>query len=184
MGSHDRGCLGRVSHLLVLPPRGSRLWVWGSVVLGKERMMIKRWLGTLMLLGLLILPAGCGASVRDLVIRDAVMTANTSVLGIETAQDISVTLYREEQLRCLEQGVAAGDTREMAVAKIKAIRDNWKTTWEVFAKARLAHSTLASLISAGAEASDGDIAKAMGDLLQALRDIQGLLAGARQRAGG
>ncbi len=132
-------------------------------------------------LGLCCAPVGCGASTRDIIVRDAVIMVNTAAMGLETAQDVSVSLYREEQLTALQASLQAGLPKAQAQAKVQAIRDQWLHVWAAFEKARTCHRALSDLVAAGSAANVGDITAATDNLVAVMNEIQTLLGHSRQR---
>lgn len=103
--------------------------------------MIWRWL---VLIAALALPAcGSGAS-RDLILRDATVSANATARTLETMQGLALIMYRTEQ----ELAVAGAQDRDAARSRVAVIRASWLPVWEAFAQARATYAALAALLAA------------------------------------
>lgn len=131
---------------------------------------------------LLALPA-CSPSTQDRAVQSAVVASNETAAVISGLQTSALSLYQLEQELSVAAAYNRGDSKAEAIARVYSIRKSWEPVWSAFEALRLAHQTMATLIStAGTTAAQLDSAKAAVALK--LSQVQALLSDARTRIGG
>lgn len=128
--------------------------------------------------------SGCSAATtQDIVLRDATLSSNTNAALIEAMQSTALVMYRAEQEVQVSIAINKGETKDQAKSRVAIVRAQWAPVWDAFAKARLVHATLASLlasVSPGASA----VQAAVNEAAQRMVELQAYMAAARSRAEG
>lgn len=95
--------------------------------------------------------SGCGfASLKDLDARDARLTNNIAATTLEATITTAELLYEMEQRIVKENALKEeGMTKTVLRSRLKKVREEWKTVWELVDDVRGAQAKLASALEAG-----------------------------------
>lgn len=102
---------------------------------------------------ILVTPAttACGAAgmtPAEVAVATAITVANTTRLGIESAETSALAVYRTAQLAAVERARAQQETVAAASAEVEAIRASFRPVWEALDAARDAHLALVTALAA------------------------------------
>lgn len=132
----------------------------------------------------LVLPtSGCSPSTQDKAVQSAVVASNETAAIISGLQSSALALYQLEQELAVAASYNRGDTKAEAIARVYAIRKSWEPVWSAFEALRLAHQTMATLIST-ADVTAEQLEAARAVVATKLAQVQALLGAARTRIGG
>ena len=146
--------------------------------------MSTQWAQLWVLVGLLLLAAGC-----ERPLATAVATANAAAISIEAAHETLARRYRTDQLEAARR--VRGDRADATVRaeqhdRVAAVRRRYRPAWEAYGAARSAWLAAVEAIVTAQQAGEVGLAVDMAGILAALQELgaaTGQLVGAVRALG-